>query len=203
MLEQYARPQRMPLFLIESAYENEHEVTERRLRTQAYHALLCGAAGQVFGNNPVWHFNGPGLYPTPVTWQEALDSRGARSMTHLRALLAGMSWWLLEPDSDNSLLVDGSGPEEQQAVAARARDRSFAMSTCLAAASSPSISRSSPDHEWPRAGTTRRMGGSRWSRVHLSLLPHHVDSAPTPTPALGPTIGCWSWNPVHDAGQGA
>ena len=127
MLEQYARPQRMPLFLIESAYENEHEVTERRLRTQAYHALLCGAAGQVFGNNPVWHFNGPGLYPAPVTWQEALDSRGARSMTHLRALLAGMPWWLLEPDSDNSLLVDGSGREEQEAVAARARDRSFAI----------------------------------------------------------------------------
>jgi hypothetical protein len=48
-------------------------------------------------------------------------------MTHLRALLAGMPWWLLEPDSDNSLLVDGSGREEQEAVAARARDRSFAI----------------------------------------------------------------------------
>jgi hypothetical protein len=127
VLEQYAGPQRLPLFLIESAYENEHEVTERRLRTQAYHALLCGAAGQVFGNNPVWHFSGPGLYPAPVTWREALDSGGARSMTHLRALLAGMPWWLLEPDADHSLLVDGSGPEEQQAVAARATDRSLAV----------------------------------------------------------------------------
>ena len=127
VLEQYARPQTMPFFLIESAYENEHEVTERRLRTQAYHAVLCGAAGQVFGNNPVWHFDGPGLYPAPGTWQQALDSRGAQSMTHLGALLEDMPWWLLEPDSDRTLLTDGIGPEDQRAVAARTSDRSLAI----------------------------------------------------------------------------
>ena len=68
-VEQYARPERMPFFLIESAYENEHEANERRLRTQAYHAALSGAAGQIFGNNPIWHFDGPGMHPAPVTWQ--------------------------------------------------------------------------------------------------------------------------------------
>ena len=75
---QYRRPERMPFFLIESAYENEHEATEQRLRTQAYQAVLSGAAGQIFGNNPIWHFDGPGLYPAPVTWQQALGSRGAQ-----------------------------------------------------------------------------------------------------------------------------
>jgi hypothetical protein len=127
VLEQYARPQRLPLFLIESAYENEHQVTELRLRIQAYHAVLCGGAGQIFGNNPVWHFDGPGLHPAPATWQEALDSRGARSMTHLGSLLAGIPWWLLEPDSDHMLLTDGVGPEDQGAVAARTRDKSLAI----------------------------------------------------------------------------
>ena len=117
----------MPFFLIESAYENEHEATERRLRTQAYHALLSGAAGQVFGNNPIWHFDGPGIYPAPVSWQEALDSRGAQSMTHFRNLLATMPWWLLEPDVDHTLLTEGLGPEDERAVAARTADGSFAI----------------------------------------------------------------------------
>ena len=127
VLEQYTRPEARPLFLIESAYENEHDATERRLRTQAYHAVLSGASGQVFGNNPIWHFDSGGLYPAPVTWQEALDSRGARSMTHLRNLITAVRWWQLEPDVDNGLLTDGLGSEHDRAVAARSADRSFAL----------------------------------------------------------------------------
>jgi Protein of unknown function (DUF4038)/Putative collagen-binding domain of a collagenase len=126
-LKQYARPGRMPFFLIESAYENEHEITERGLRTQAYQAVLSGAAGQIFGNNPIWHFDGPGLYPAPVTWQQALDSPGTRSMTHLHELMAALPWWLLEPDIDDTFLTGGRGPEDAHAVAARASDRSFAI----------------------------------------------------------------------------
>jgi hypothetical protein len=126
-LAHYARPERLPFFLIESAYENEHGITEQDLRTQAYQAVLCGAAGQVFGNNPVWHFQGPGLYPAPVTWQQALDSPGARSMTHLHELMASLPWWLLEPDTQHSLLISGHGPSEARAVAARASDRSLAL----------------------------------------------------------------------------
>ncbi len=126
-LEQYARPGRMPFVLIESVYENEHAVSEQRVRMQAYQAVLCGAAGQVFGNNPVWHFHGPGLFETSVTWRQALDSEGARSMGHLRALLASIPWWWLEPDVDHAWLRDGLGPEEARAVGARASDRSFAL----------------------------------------------------------------------------
>ena len=126
-LEHYARPGRMPFFLIESAYENEHGITERGLRMQAYQAVLSGAAGQIFGNNPIWHFHGPGLVPAPVTWQQALDSPGARSMTHLHELMATIPWWRLEPDIGNALLTGGRGPEDAHAVAARAADRSFAI----------------------------------------------------------------------------
>ena len=126
-LRQYRRPERMPFFLIESAYENEHEATEQRLRTQAYQAVLSGAAGQIFGNNPIWHFDGPGLYPAPVTWQQALGSRGAQSMTHLRALLTSLPWWQLEPDSSAMLLAAGLEAGSERAVAARSADRSFAL----------------------------------------------------------------------------
>lgn len=126
-LEQYARAERMPFFLIESVYENEHDATEQSLRTQAYQAVLSGAAGHVFGNNPIWHFDGRGIYPAPVTWQEALGSRGARSMTHLRELFTSVRWWELEPDADNTFLTGGLGSEHDRAVAARSADRALAL----------------------------------------------------------------------------
>jgi hypothetical protein len=126
-LEQYARRERMPFFLIEGVYENEHGANERHLRTQAYQAVLSGASGQVFGNNPIWYFNGPGLYAAPMTWQEALGSPGALSMTNLRDLLIGRPWWHLEPDVDNTLLADGLGAEEERAVATRVADGSLAL----------------------------------------------------------------------------
>jgi hypothetical protein len=126
-LEQYARPERMPFFLIESVYENEHEATEQLLRTQAYQAVLSGATGHIFGNNPIWHFEGRGSYDGPVTWQRALGSRGARSMTQLRNLLSSIHWWDLEPDADNTLLTGGLGSDDDRAVAARSTDRAVAL----------------------------------------------------------------------------
>jgi hypothetical protein len=127
-LETYGRS-RLPFFLIEGRYENEGgpEGTAQRARAQAYHALLSGAMGHVFGNNPVWHFSGPGLYETSSNWQEALDSPGAQSMRHLRALFAAHRWWMLTPDFANSLLTDGLGDGHDRAVAAHADDRSFAV----------------------------------------------------------------------------
>ncbi len=126
-LRQYARPERMPFFLIESAYENEHDITEQRVRTQAYQAVLSGAAGQIYGNNPIWHFDSGGLYPAPVTWRQALSSRGAQSMTHLRDLLTSLAWWQLEPDRSGVLLTAGLEGGSERAVAARSADRSFAL----------------------------------------------------------------------------
>jgi len=134
---QYQRPRPMPFFLIESAYENEHGASELRIRTQAYQALLSGAAGQIYGNNPIWHFDGPGIYAAPVSWQNALRSRGAESMTHVRELFSALDWWKLEPDLENTFLLGpgssgramagnlGSGPH--RTLAARAHDGSFGL----------------------------------------------------------------------------
>jgi hypothetical protein len=113
--------------LLESAYENELAASEQQLRMQSYQALLAGATGQIFGNNPIWHFDGPGLYPAPVTWQQAMDSRGTQSMTHLWNLFSAVSRWLLVPDFDNAILTSGLIPPRDRAVAARAVDRSFAI----------------------------------------------------------------------------
>jgi hypothetical protein len=124
---QYLRAERMPYFLIESHYENEYRSTPLQLRTQAFHALLNGATGQMFGNSPIWHFDGPGLFDGPPDWRRELASRGASSMSHIRSLFDGIDWWKLQPDVQRTLMVSGEGDGKWRAVAARAADGSFAI----------------------------------------------------------------------------
>ncbi|MGH6762235.1 MAG: DUF4038 domain-containing protein [Phyllobacterium sp.] len=126
-LTQYEHHRDKPFFLMESAYENEHGANEYRLRMQAYQAVLSGAMGHVFGNNPMWHFDGPGLYAVPSGWKDELDSRGAQSMTYLYNLFSSLRWWELEPDTSNALLFAGHGGDSARAVAARSKDGSFAV----------------------------------------------------------------------------
>ncbi len=125
-LQQYVS-EAMPFFLMESAYENEHDAGEYRIRMQAYQAIFSGASGHLFGNNPIWHFSGPGIYPVENTWQEALDSPGAQSMTLLHGLISSVKWWLLEPDTEAKLVTAGAGNHAARTVAARAKDGSFAL----------------------------------------------------------------------------
>lgn len=122
--EQYDKSA-VPFFLMESAYENEHDAGQRRVRRQAYEALLSGAFGHVYGNNPMWHFDGPGLYGAPEGWKAELDSPGARSMSVLRRLMSSVEWWRLVPD--DALLLDDAGGDAFRATAARADDGSFAL----------------------------------------------------------------------------
>jgi Protein of unknown function (DUF4038)/Putative collagen-binding domain of a collagenase len=117
-LKEYFRAPPRPFFLMESAYENEHGAGALRARSQAYHALLCGAAGHVFGNNPIWHFNSAGLYWAALDWRQSLASRGARSMTQLARLFASLPWWRLVPDAGHTLLKAQAGADANGAVAA-------------------------------------------------------------------------------------
>jgi hypothetical protein len=94
---------------------------------QAYQAVLSGATGHVYGNNPIWHFDGPGIYSVSTTWQQQLGSPGARSMQVLRDVISSTEWWRLVPDSENELLVSGMGRSEARAVAALASDHTFAL----------------------------------------------------------------------------
>ena len=125
VLAAYAHAGKRPFFLMESAYENEHDAGARRIRTQAYQALLCGASGQIFGNAPIWHFQHQGLNPAPSDWWHQLGSAGAQSMTHLLNLFAGLDWWRLEPDA--ALLAAGEGKGDHLAVAARMADGAVAL----------------------------------------------------------------------------
>jgi hypothetical protein len=125
------RPRGLPVFFIEGTYENETYggpvPREDDLRRQAYHALLSGAFGHVFGNNPIWHFEGPGLFDAPYGWREALASRGAQSMTLVRQIMNQVDWPLLEADLDHEFLTSGLGGGEDYAAAAVTSDRRQAM----------------------------------------------------------------------------
>lgn len=94
---------KMPVILLESAYEYERETTARMIRRNAYGAILGGAAGQFFGNNPIWHFSGPGVFTSDQNWREALNSPGAKSMTVMKAFFDKLPWPQLQPDRDHSI----------------------------------------------------------------------------------------------------
>ncbi|WP_082499429.1 MULTISPECIES: DUF4038 domain-containing protein [unclassified Rhizobium] len=111
-----------PVIFLEGVYENEHGANAATVRAAAYRALLSGAAGQIFGNNPVWHFSGPGVVPAPQDWIAALDSDGARSMTHLKALFDSLEWWKIPPRTQASSPCEPSGT-----AYAAARDGSYAL----------------------------------------------------------------------------
>ena len=118
------RPQR-PLVLIESTYEGEHDAPPEQIRFQAWTAILSGAAGQFFGNNPIWHFDGPTLFKYQGTWQQALDSVGSRDMTRLGAFFRSHKWTDLQPVADGQIAATSdSGPPT---IAARTADGTLAI----------------------------------------------------------------------------
>ena len=97
----YDRKPAMPLFLIESIYEGEHNSSEVQVRRQAYWAVLCGEFGHVMGNFPIWCFK-PG-------WREALDKPGSVGMQHWGRLFRSRPWHTLSPDTEHKVVTDGLG----------------------------------------------------------------------------------------------
>lgn len=123
----YARRPVRPFVMIESTYEGEHEARPEQIRRHAWWSMLCGAGGQFFGNNPLWHFDGPGLFKTGVTWRQALDSTGARDMARLGAFLAARPWSQLVPDVEGRLVATGRGDGTRFIAAAWTPHRTLAL----------------------------------------------------------------------------
>lgn len=96
----------MPVVLLETFYESERVTNSQTIRRNAYGALLAGAAGQFFGNNPMWHFSSSGLEAYHGTWRDALNSPGAQSMTALKTLFDKLPWSQLQPDRERRIAVN-------------------------------------------------------------------------------------------------
>lgn len=124
---EYRRRPTRPFVLLESVYENEHDSKPEEIRRQAYWAMLGGACGQFFGNNPLWHFDGPGLFPTKVSWPEALDGTGSRDMARLRQVFAKLPWHELVAEQDHAIVTKGYGKDMATALTARTPDGKLAV----------------------------------------------------------------------------
>ena len=118
----FSRTPIRPFVLIEALYEGEHDVKPEQLRRQEWTATLSGAAGQFFGNNPVWHFGGAG---TPgSTWRQALDSDGARDAARLAAVIRSYGSPELEPGRG---VLPLTGNADASAIVAVTRDRRLSI----------------------------------------------------------------------------
>jgi hypothetical protein len=89
--------------------------------------MLCGACGQFFGNNPIWHFDGPGLFPAQCDWQHALGSQGSADVSRLRQAFAPLPWQRLAPDAEHRIVTDGMGSDAAAAMTAATADGRMAV----------------------------------------------------------------------------
>lgn len=124
----YGRAGPVPVIFFEGKYEGSTGATLAMLRRQSYGAMLSGACGQVYGNNPVWHFESPQWAESYTgTWESNLDSTGATEQTYVKALFAAYSWWKLEPKTDTSLVSSALSSGTTRVIPALASDGTFAM----------------------------------------------------------------------------
>jgi hypothetical protein len=105
----YDQKPMMPYFMIESAYENEHNTTPQQLRSEAYWPVLCGAMGHIFGNCPIWHFGSAPGWCGITDWKIQLDYPGSVSIDYVQRLFRSRPWHLLIPDFDHQVMIDGYG----------------------------------------------------------------------------------------------
>jgi hypothetical protein len=128
MLAEFERRPLRPFVLLETTYEGEHNSTPDQIRRQAYWAMLSGACGQFFGNNPIWHFDGPGLFPVAMTWQGALNAAGSHDVALLGKLFAGLPWHQLAPEENHSMVIEGYGGDVTTALTALTPDGKLSVS---------------------------------------------------------------------------
>ena len=202
----------VPVFLLESAYDNERSSTPQSLRAQAWWTFTSGGMGMTYGDCPVW--NG-GFAPTwcnntTLTWQQGLATPGAASMTYVRQLLDERPWHLLAP-AGHAVVTSGWGTNggTDYVTDALASDGSWAMAylpssrTVTVNASVVASGTASVYWYWPATGQSSSLGDFSGS---LQLTPPQngdwvlvLDDAARGWPPPGPLV----LPPAPDAGVDA
>jgi hypothetical protein len=90
-----------PFFLVESAYENEHNASRLQIRRAAYWSILFGGNGHCMGNKPIWLFD--------AGWKEHVASEGAAGLSRWGAFFRSIDWASLIPDYERRLVSGGGG----------------------------------------------------------------------------------------------
>ncbi len=131
----YALTPAKPTVDMEPAYENhptganQPRVDAHKVRSQAYSALLAGAAGHGYGSMDMFYFYKDADGPFPKNgfqhWRTALAYEGSRQVGLMRRLFEQRPWYKMVPDQ--SALASEQGEGTQRLVAARAQDGSFVI----------------------------------------------------------------------------
>lgn len=121
--DDYNRTPAQPFFLFESHYERDwNNAPPLETRKEAYVAILSGASGNHYGNNPIWHMNSTSLNGVVDSWKNHLDDEGRADMIHVKNLFESRNWVALVPDQNHTVLTDGYGSGSDHAAAARTSD---------------------------------------------------------------------------------
>jgi Protein of unknown function (DUF4038)/Putative collagen-binding domain of a collagenase len=119
---EYWRPGALPALMGEDWYEGEHSMTPLQLREESYWECLSGCnLGRIFGNDAIWTMGGP-QETMGATWQSQLSSPGSVAEAVLGRLFESREFWLLVPDTSNSVLIAGYQSGTTLAVDAKTSD---------------------------------------------------------------------------------
>ena len=131
----YALIPAKPTVDMEPAYENhptganKPRVDAHKVRTQAYSAMLAGAAGHGYGAMDLFWFYMDADGPFPKNgyqhWRKAIAYEGSRQVGLMRRLFEQRPWHKMVPDQ--SVLASGPGDGPYRLVAARAEDGNFVI----------------------------------------------------------------------------
>jgi hypothetical protein len=131
----YALVPPKPTVDMEPAYENhptganKPRVDSHKVRTQAYAAMLAGAAGHGYGSLDLFWFYKDADGPFPKNgfqhWRTAMGYEGSRQVGLMRRLFEQRPWHKIVPDQSALASEPGDGP--YRLIAARAEDGSFVV----------------------------------------------------------------------------
>jgi hypothetical protein len=168
----------MPFFFIEGAYEGSATVPE--LRVQHWQAILSGACGHYYGENPLWaggaaNAGGSGA---ANAISNHLNTTGIQHLGNLLSFSRDFPWYTLEPKTDASLVSSALGSGQARVCPARSADGTFAAIlkndassiTVVMSAMSPSSVRA----RWydPSNGTLSAVSGSPFANTGSQTIAH-------------------------------
>lgn len=106
IIQEYKRPNFLPMFMVEANYEFEHNGgtdggSLPNLRKQEYWTMLSGTTGQLYASAYSWRLDGD--------WANNLDTPGIQQFSYVRQLFEARRWYDLVPDIAHEVVTAGYG----------------------------------------------------------------------------------------------